>query len=78
MAEMLNALSFFDNHVNSPLAHSRYRRSTRSSITSPKQAMKQILRPRFGIILDPYHTLFADALVIRRKGTDGLLKQQII
>jgi len=40
--------------------------------------MKPILRPRFGIILDPHHTLFADALVIRRKRTDGLLKQLII
>ena len=45
---------------------------------SPKQAMKLILRPRFGIDPDPDHTLFADALFIRRIKTDGLLELQII
>jgi len=39
--------------------------------------MKPILRPRFGIDPDPDHTLFADALFIRRNKTDGLLKRQI-
>jgi hypothetical protein len=78
MAEMRNALSFFGNDVNSPL---------RSFTLSPKQS-KQYHIPKtgnetnpastLGIILDPHHTLFADALVIRRNGTDGLLKQQII
>ncbi len=78
MAEILNALSFFDNDVNSPLRSFTLSPKHSKQIASPKQAMKQILRPRFGIIPDPYHTLFADALVIRRNGTDGLLKQQII
>ncbi|MGI9453109.1 MAG: hypothetical protein ACR2NE_00960 [Pirellulales bacterium] len=78
MAEMRNALSFFGNDVNSPL---------RSFTLSPKHS-KQYHIPKtgnetnpastLGIILDPHHTLVADALVIRRNGTDGLLKQQII
>ena len=38
--------------------------------------MKPILRPRFGIDPDSDHTLFADALFIRRSGTDGLLNSK--
>jgi len=51
---------------------------TSSIIGKNAKAIKPILRPRFGIDPDPDHTLFADALFIRRSKTDGLLKQQII
>ena len=71
-------LSLINNSVNSPLR----------SFTSSPMHSKQYHIPKtgnetnpastLGIILDPHHTLFADALVIRRKRTDGLLKQLII
>lgn len=60
--------------VKLPLRFSQGHQSNEYNFASPKQAMKPIRRPLFGIILDSHHTLFADAIVIRFKGTDGLLK----
>jgi hypothetical protein len=78
MVEMLCTHRFIGNNVNSPLLLIHDITKRPEAFASPKQAMKPILRPRFGIDPDPDHTLFADALFIRRSKTDGLLKRKII
>jgi len=62
MVEMLCTSSIIGKNAKSPLCSFTISPKRPEVFASPKQAIKPILRPRFGIDPDPDHTLFADAL----------------